>query len=131
MAMNEMNEENANLEREARQALEQARLSSAQSAALARARAAALSQHEASTGHWRSPWFGGMVAASLALFLFVLLPQNGQDVDENPAEAFVALSELDETDYLIVEDMDFAYWLVSETDTDAGTDHTDLGTDNG
>jgi hypothetical protein len=51
------------------------------------------------------------------------MPEDVQHSDEHPADAFVALSELDETDYLIVEDLDFAYWLVSETDATTGADN--------
>ncbi len=120
-----MNEHEAKrLEQDARAALEHATLTPQQQNALARSRAAALQQEpHAASSRWHAPWLGGALAASLALGLLLWLPLQPSEDSAHPADTFIALSELDETEYLIVEDMDFAYWLLSETELAAETDN--------
>jgi hypothetical protein len=108
-------------EARARQALDSAakNLAARHQPALEQARRTALAQVKpVRSDAWRNGWIGFAVAAGLGMFMLVQtgLPPSSDSLP-NQAEHVAALSELTEldgTDYEIIEDLDFAYWLSTQ-----------------
>lgn len=76
------------------------------------------------------------LALSVCLLVFWnLLPLNSQQqtptfASSQNLSAFILLSTLDETELDIIEDIEFAYWLAQELETQGSSDTSSLGTHN-
>ena len=117
--------ETAATEAATRQALDHAaqQLAAQHRQALAQARTAALARAgKPRVLNAQSGWIGFAVAASFGAFMLLQTgPQPAApEATLDAAEHFAALSDLDElteldtTDYEIIEDLDFAYWLSTQ-----------------
>ena len=76
------------------------------------------------------------LALSVCLLVFWnLIPLNSQQqtptfASSQNLSAFILLSTLDETELDIIEDIEFAYWLAQELETQGSSDTSSLGTHN-
>lgn len=118
--MNEADKiKHAATEAAARQALDTATAKLAQQhrTALDQARRTALAQAKpAPSNEWRNSWVGFAVAAGLGALILMntSFQPTTSDAPFDAAEHFAVLTELDATDYEIIEDLDFAYWLSTQ-----------------
>ena len=109
--------------RQAKQALDESeqQVSDSVRAALAEARAKALS-HAADKRktNWLTPSLAAAASTVLAVGIWFATQTPGVDAPLDGMELMVSLAELDETEWELVDDLEFALWLSEQEHLDQG-----------